>query len=149
MIPFYTEILSPRRQSSNVLLYYIADIWDQLRSSSIPIVFAAFTRVLQCLECICEDNNPMARLSSCYLRTRRLDTLLTSGRNVLKVDLPAAPKCIFLKSLGVTLEPTLDIYLEQLRRRKTDKIRPTNVDWFYKDLVLFCKGDRSKFSLVR
>lgn len=135
--PFYTDVLSPTRQGTNVLLYYLADIWDQLTNKLSKV----FLDALQELKCFCE-NRSLAELSSCFLRTRQLDKFLTLDMNVLEVDCPEDPKWTFLKTLGVSLEPCLDIFIKHLRRKKRTPLRgiPNLADTLYKDLVMFCRG---------
>lgn len=146
--PFYTELLSPKAQTNNVLLYYLADIWNGLAQTSVVGVLSSALRETCCL---CEDGS-LTKLSSCFLRTRQLNRFLTSGVKVLQVESPDDPKWIFLKNLGVSTEPSLEIFIDDLRRKKVEIANgdaSTKIDWLYKDLVLFCGGNLNDSGALR
>ena len=146
--PFYTELLSPEAQTSNVLLYYLADIWEGLaQTSAVGVLLSALRETC----CVCEDGS-LTKLPTCFLRTRQLNRFLTSGLKVLQVESPDDPKWLFLKDLGVSTEPSLEIFIEDLRRKKVeiaDGDASARIDWLYKDLVLFCQGNLNDFSPLR
>lgn len=150
---FFTDILAPKQQKNNIILYYLADIWNLIPNRSISSDFSTLVEGLQDLEYFCE-NGTLAKLSSCYIRTRHLDKILTSEMNILQVECQDAPKWAFLKELGVTVEPTLETYLDQIRRKKNDvptdlEVSASIVDWLYKDLIMFCRGQLDDFWKLR
>jgi len=135
----YIEILCPRTQNNNLLIYYLADIWrDFMSSPGFDVLSEAFREML----CYCE-NGSLAPLSSCFLRTRHMGNILNANMKVLRLDSPDDPKWLFLRDLGVSLEPTLDLFIEELRQKKSEVADVdvfSRIDWLYKGLAVFCQG---------
>lgn len=135
----YTELLAPKRRHDNIILYYLSDLLQAKRLPEIPLVFRD---ELGKLECLCE-NGSLAMLENCFLRTRSLDPFLSPEMNVLAVSSPGEPRWKYLETVGVSLQPNLDIFLHLIRRWKSEVIEPLEVAFnvlnrIYKDIVLFC-----------
>ena len=89
-----------------------------------------------------------AKLFSYFLHILQLDKLLLPGMNILLLNSLENAKWAFLMNLGVLFEPTLEVYLEQVRRNKREICEKGAasistgiiVNRFYKDLVIFCKN---------
>jgi hypothetical protein len=79
---------------------------------------------------------------SCYLQTRSLEKFLTEDMNVLQIENPESRDWFFLKDLGVTSEPNLELFLRFIRVQKSGEFvvadAPGVEDTLYKDLVIFC-----------
>jgi len=112
--PFYTDILSPKSLGNNLLLYYLA---LKCPVSVVPrgkeILFAA----LRQLEFLCQSGL-YSPISTCYVCTTELERFLTEDMHVLQLESPNDTKWRFLKSLGVTLEPDIELFLDLLREQK-------------------------------
>ena len=72
---FYSEVLSPRQWNRNFILYYLAEIWDEIQNRP-----PAFDKGIREVEVLCENGN-FARLEGCFLRTKSIDAMLTNGMN--------------------------------------------------------------------
>lgn len=137
--PFYTELLSPKRLGNNLLLYYLADKGINSRSFSGKDVLFAALRQLEFLS----ENGSFSALSSCYLRTTSLEKFLTDEMDIVRIESPNDYKWSFLKSLGVTSEPNLELFLHQLREQKKTVSLTDHEgieDRLYHELVFFCLG---------
>ena len=134
---FYTVYLSPERQKSNMLLYFLAEIWPEIPITQRNFLVASKSEI-HSLQFLCVDNS-FASLSSCFLGTESLQQVLTTEHNVLKLDNPDDEKWGYLECFGVTREPTLDVFLNHIRRAKNfgDQQRLDGSD-LYDELVKFC-----------
>jgi hypothetical protein len=143
----YTETLCPLTQNSNILLWYLAEIWSEFMRA--PGFFDLKPALLE-MHFYCE-NGSHHPLSSCFLQTKHMKSLLSPDMNILKIEQPDHPKWLFLTELGVALEPNLNLFIEDLRHKKSKVYSDDDVfykiDWLYKDLALHCQGNLDNSSL--
>ena len=137
----YTQILAPKRRHDNIILYYLSDLLQAKHLSGIPSVFHD---QLAELECLCE-NGSMAELKTCFIRTHSLNPFLSTEMNVLALSFPDDPRWAYLETVGVSLQPNLDIFLQLIRRSKSEVVENHDItadilNRIYKDIVLFCSG---------
>lgn len=146
---FYRKFLSPAEQNSNILLYFLADIWGELTLTEKETLSASQIRHL---EFYCEHGS-LAPLSSCFLRRRTLGFSVQPYMKFLSVDDPDNSRWEFLENFGVTLKPTLDIYIDQIRRVKRDitnfKELSQRASTLYDPLVKFCSQKLNEVKLLR
>ena len=142
--------MAPRELQSNAVLYLLADIWDEIPHYE-KEVLKEHGSLVRNLPCLCENGSYMP-LSICFLRTSHLNGLLTPSTNVLQVELPNDRKWRFLAEMGVSLEPTLGLFLEQIRGIKNEGLnggslaKAANI---YKDLVMFCLRNQNHLTALR
>jgi hypothetical protein len=137
----YTELLAPKRRCDNILLDYLSDLLHTKHLPQIPFVFRERLREF---ECLCE-NGSLAKLQNCFLRTGNLAPFLSPEMNILAVSSPNDPKWTYLETVGVSMQPNLEIFLQSIRRSKSEVIdyqgiNTDVVNKIYKDIVLFCNG---------
>jgi len=141
---FYLDLLSPKRLGNNLLLYYLANNGISYRSSSGKDVLLT---ALRKLEFLCE-NGSFSALESCYLRTTHLEKFLTDNMGILHLESPNDHKWSFLKGIGVTSEPNLELFLHQLREQKRTASLPLSdqegIEGLYKELAVFSMGSRDR-----
>src|SRR5271170_4879714 len=101
------------------------------------ILFAA----LRQLEFLCQSGL-YSPISTCYVCATELEKFLTEDMHVLQLESPNDTKWTFLKSLGVTLEPDIELFLDLLREQKktislTDDVENI-ADLLYEEMITFC-----------
>jgi hypothetical protein len=134
------------RLHHNLLLYYLSD--KNIGSASGPAKDILYD-ALRKLEFLCE-NGSFVVISKCYLRTSRLQNFLTEDMNILCIESPDDRRWSFLKDVGVTVEPNLELYLDQLRTQKRNHalnvhdLQQGIENVLYQDLVSFCMTCRDQ-----
>jgi hypothetical protein len=145
----YTDILSPAKQANNLLLHYFGTIWDEipLRERQGPLLIH-----LKSLRYHCE-NGQLVPLTQTFLRTPQTSPHLIDGMNVLQVHSPGAPKWYFLKDLGVTTKPNLELFVQRLKALRTDVIDgreiTTILQTLYGDVVRYVQQHPGETDLLR
>jgi hypothetical protein len=147
----YMNYLAPKQQGNNLLLYYLA---DRKFASFATKRGTKLCNALGELDFICESGSP-APMSSCYLRTSSLSQLLTENMSVLQIEGPDDQKWSFLADFGVTIEPSLPLYLRRLRLQKSKETLSQEEgieNRLYKELVRFIMisdSDMPRYRLPR
>jgi hypothetical protein len=108
---FYRKDIAPQTQHDNKLLYLLAE--PDVCASINGLAFVQ--NELGGVKVYCKDGS-LQMLRACYLPTMELKDMLSPDMEILQIADADNEKWRFLEGLGVTIRPTLKLYLGKLRR---------------------------------
>jgi len=116
----YLQTLSAKNQKNNILLHYLRDTLSPYRPTKAE---SALCLTLRSQTFLCE-NRKYVELSSTYLRTSTMVSLLTPNMDVLDLGGAQDPHAWnFLADMGVTVQPKLSLFVKQLQYYKSGTSR--------------------------